>query len=79
MIEKVLVTGGAGFIGSYTVDLLLQKGYKVRVLDALVPPVHLEPIRPAYLPSDVELVVGDVRGCERRRVRDAVGGPPARP
>ncbi|MDB5082703.1 MAG: NAD-dependent epimerase/dehydratase family protein [Chloroflexi bacterium] len=72
MIEKVLVTGGAGFIGSYTVDLLLQKGYKVRVLDALMPPVHLEPVRPAYLPSDVELMVGDVR--DKQAVNDALHG-----
>lgn len=64
MTEKILVTGGAGFIGSHTVDLLLKKGYDVRVFDALLPPVHPQPLRPAYLPPEVELVVGDVRDKE---------------
>ncbi|MDH4068315.1 MAG: SDR family NAD(P)-dependent oxidoreductase [Dehalococcoidia bacterium] len=58
---KVLVTGGAGFIGSHTADLLIKKGYEVRVLDSLTPPVHPHKERPAYLTEDVELIVGDVR------------------
>jgi dTDP-L-rhamnose 4-epimerase len=64
---KVLVTGGAGFIGSFVVDGLLRAGHTVRVLDSLDPQVHPAG-RPAYLAADAELVVGDVRDratCER--------------
>lgn len=57
---NVLVTGGAGFIGSHTVDALLKKGHRVRIFDALCKPVHLKGI-PAYLAPEAELVVGDVR------------------
>lgn len=60
-MTKALVTGGAGFIGSHTVDLLLQRGYDVRVLDALTPPVHHNGRMPAYLDSAVEFIYGDVR------------------
>ena len=57
---KYLVTGGAGFIGSHTVDALLERGDEVRILDNLSKPVHLKG-RPAYLPSEAEFVEGDVR------------------
>ena len=67
-----LVTGGAGFIGSHTVDLLLAKGYRVRVLDALAPPVHIEGQIPPYLPADVEFIHGDVR--DRGAMRRALDG-----
>jgi dTDP-L-rhamnose 4-epimerase len=58
--ERVLVTGGAGFIGSHLVDELLRAGYPVRVLDSLLPQVHPDGV-PSYLSKDAELRVGDVR------------------
>lgn len=58
-MPRVLVTGGAGFIGSHTVDQLLASGYEVRVLDNLQPRVHPRGV-PDYLPSEVELIIGDV-------------------
>lgn len=61
-MKKVLITGGAGFIGSHLADLLLSKGYAVRALDSLDPQVHgPDATRPAYLAGGVELVRGDVR------------------
>ena len=60
---KVLVTGGAGFIGSHTCDRLLSLGHDVVVLDALTQPVHRYG-RPEYLSSDVEFFEGDVRNRE---------------
>ena len=59
-LNRVLVTGGAGFIGSHTVDLLLKKGYRVRILDSLQDRVHPQGW-PEYLPAEVEKVRGDVR------------------
>ena len=68
MAQHVLITGGAGFIGSHLADELLLHGYRVRALDNLIPQVHgasndpaLAGERPTYLSDDVELIVGDVR------------------
>ena len=58
---KILITGGAGFIGGHTADLLLQHGHEVRVIDSLEPPVHPQRVKPSHLRSDVEFILGDVR------------------
>jgi dTDP-L-rhamnose 4-epimerase len=71
MKRRVLITGGAGFIGSHLADELLVRGHHVRVLDALIPQVHgSERRRPLYLAPDVELIEGDVR--DRAVVRRAL-------
>ena len=57
---KILITGGAGFIGSHTADRLLEMGHEVRVLDCLTQPVHPESKRPAYLDPRIEFMEGDV-------------------
>lgn len=72
-MTTVLITGGAGFIGSHLADELLRAGYRVRVLDSLAAQVHgAERRRPPYLAADVELHVGDVR--DRDTVRRALKG-----
>ena len=68
MGEKILVTGGAGFIGSHLVDALLAAGHEVRILDALEPQVHGD-LRargevPDYLNPAAELILGDIRNPE---------------
>jgi dTDP-L-rhamnose 4-epimerase len=61
-MKHILITGGAGFVGSHLADELLHKGYQVRVLDNLTPQVHgPDAKRPNYLHPDIELIVGDVR------------------
>lgn len=71
MSKHILITGGAGFIGSHLADELLAQGYRVRALDNLSPQVHgPDAGRPLYLNSEVELVVGDVRDPDK--VREAL-------
>ncbi len=60
MPKQILITGGAGFVGSHLADGLLAAGHAVRVLDDLTPQVHPDG-PPDYLSPDVELVRGDVR------------------
>jgi dTDP-L-rhamnose 4-epimerase len=65
MSKRILITGGAGFIGSHLADELLQSGHRVRVLDPLSPQVHGEgATRPGYLDPDVELLRGSVEDPE---------------
>lgn len=67
--EKVLVTGGSGFIGSYVVDKLIEMGFAVKVLDNLEPQVHGDEILgpdgwPLYANRNAELILGDVRDLD---------------
>jgi dTDP-L-rhamnose 4-epimerase len=68
---RTLVTGGAGFIGSHIVELLLDIGAEVRVLDVLLPAAHGEQAQPD-LPAAAEFVRGDVR--DAATVRSCLDG-----
>jgi len=68
---RVLVIGGAGFIGSHLVDRFLADGFRVRVLDTLDAKVHPHG-RPAYLPSNIEFIRGSV--TDRDILRAALRG-----
>ncbi len=57
MSKQILITGGAGFVGSHLADGLLTAGHSVRILDDLTPQVHPAG-RPDYLSQDVELIGG---------------------
>ncbi|MBI2756351.1 MAG: GDP-mannose 4,6-dehydratase [Chloroflexi bacterium] len=62
--ERVLVTGGAGFVGSHLADALLASGHEVTLFDNLEPQVHGQVEdggRPPYLTAEVRLVRGDIR------------------
>ena len=67
----VLITGGAGFIGSHLADRLLARGHRVRILDNLTEQVHRGQV-PAYLHPEAEFIRGDVR--DRGTLRQALDG-----
>src|SRR5690349_391997 len=71
MSKTVLITGGAGFLGSHLADRLLERGYHVRVFDTLLPQVHPNGY-PDYLSKNVEFFDGDMRDLDR--VKFAVAG-----
>lgn len=60
MKYKILVTGGAGFIGSHIVDCLVKEGHEVSVIDNLEPQVH-KGKEPTYLNSDAEYIFSDIK------------------
>jgi dTDP-L-rhamnose 4-epimerase len=68
----VLITGGAGFIGSHTAEALLKSGYRVRLLDSLNPQIHPGGEAPAYLPRGAEFQRGSV--CNESDVAKALDG-----
>jgi dTDP-L-rhamnose 4-epimerase len=68
---NILVTGGAGFIGSHLVDALVERGHKVRVLDAVVPQVH-EGGKLQHLNPQAEFLRGDI--CDRAVLHRAIDG-----
>ena len=71
MAKQILITGGAGFVGSHLADGLLAAGHSVRVLDDLTPQVHPDG-PPDYLSKEVELIQGDVR--DPNRLKEVLAG-----
>ncbi|MBP2550658.1 dTDP-L-rhamnose 4-epimerase [Neorhizobium galegae] len=70
MSQKVLITGGCGFIGRYVTQELLASGYQVRILDALIDQVHGD--GSVAVPDGVEFIEGNV--CDRQTVDAALAG-----
>lgn len=62
--KKILITGGAGFIGSHLTDHLINEGNQVRIMDSLHPQIHPDSQLPPYLNKNAEFVKGDVTNRE---------------
>src|ERR1700756_1562809 len=71
MAKKILITGGAGFVGSHLADALLDAGHEVRVYDNLTAQVHSDGM-PDYLAREIHFVEGDLRDIDQ--LREAVRG-----
>ncbi|MGH9588212.1 MAG: NAD-dependent epimerase/dehydratase family protein [Acidobacteriaceae bacterium] len=71
MSKRVLITGGAGFVGSHLADGLLPAGHQVRILDHFSPQVHPAGV-PDYLSPQVEVIAGDIR--HPGRLKEALSG-----
>ena len=71
-MSKVLITGGAGFIGSHTVDYFIQKGWNVNVIDSLHEYSHKDKIKPKYLNKKAKYFFGDCR--DDKVIRKALDG-----
>jgi dTDP-L-rhamnose 4-epimerase len=69
--RRVLITGGAGFVGSHTADALLEAGHEVRIFDSLTSQVHQGGVN-SYIPKDAEFILGDVRNLAQ--LNKAVSG-----
>src|SRR5947209_529729 len=63
MIKNILITGGAGFVGSHLADALLAVGHNVRIFDSLTAQVHGDQV-PAYLSKEAEFIKGDMRDAD---------------
>lgn len=72
MKYKILVTGGAGFIGSFLVDKLIEQDHDVRIFDNIEPQVHPNGKEPDYLNKKAEFIKGDI--CDQEALTNAIQG-----